>query len=94
MHRFQDYYGDYYGEDAPCDPYYEDCAATEEPMQDDKMMEEEESTSASPLVLLWGLVPALDIVAGIYTYSDFAPEDGEEETNEVLGECWACIMRE
>ena len=72
MYNFQDYYGDYYGEEAPCDPYYEDCAvAEEEPMEDDMMMEED-SAAVSPLVKFWGLIPALDIVAGFYTNNDFA----------------------
>ena len=72
MYNFQDYYGDYYGEEAPCDPYYEDCAAPEEePMEDDMMMEED-SAAVSALVKFWGLIPALDIVAGFYTNNDFA----------------------
>ena len=67
MYKFQDYYGDYYGEEAPCDPYYEDCTvAEEEPMEEDDMMMEEETAAVPMLVMAFGIVPVLDISAGLW----------------------------
>jgi len=94
MYNFQDYYGDYYGEEAPCDPYYEDCAAPEEEtMEDDMMMEEGESASVSPLVTLWGLVPALDIVVGFMTLDDFPQDDEQDGVDDFAGTCMMCDMQ-
>ena len=76
MYKFQDYYGDYYGTEAPCDPYYEDCTvAEEEPMEEDDMMMEEESAATPMLVMAFGLVPALDLAAGFWNNSEL---DGAE----------------
>ena len=71
MNKFQDYYGDYYGAEADnCDPYYEECDDVEVNMEEEEMMMEEES-SVSPLVMLWGIVPALDIVSGYFQLDDW-----------------------
>jgi hypothetical protein len=67
MYKFQDYYG----EDATCDPYYEDCTAPEEETMEHDMMLEEESACVPPSVTLWGLVPAFDLAAGYLTWTDF-----------------------
>ena len=53
-----------------CDPYYEcevyvEEVEEEESMEDDMMMMDDESTSVGPLVMAWGLIPALDIASGI-----------------------------
>ena len=75
MYKFQDYYGDYYGEEAPCDPYYEDCTVEEEPMEEDDMMMEEESAATPMLVMAFGIVPVLDLSAGLWNNSEL---DGAE----------------
>ena len=95
MQVFQDYYGDY-NEEAPCDPYYEDCAtvAREAAMEDDMMMDEEKLTSAKPFLLLWGLIPALDIAAGIETWRDFEQNEDDDSADTAFGECSKCAMRQ
>ena len=96
MQVFQDYYGDY-NEEAPCDPYYEDCTAAEEDdimMEDDMMMDEEKLTSATPFLLLWGLIPALDIAAGIETWRDFKQNEDDDSADAAFGECSKCAMRQ
>ena len=72
MYKFQDYYGDYYGEEAtPCDPYYEDCTvAEEEPMEEEDMMMEEETAAVPMLVMAFGIVPVLDLTAGLWNNSE------------------------
>ena len=68
MYKFQDYYG----EDATCDPYYEDCTAPEEETMEHDMMFEEQCARVLPVsVTLWGLVPAFDLAAGYLTWTDF-----------------------
>ena len=78
MYKFQDYYGDYYGEEAPCDPYYEDCTVEEEPMEEDDMMMEEESAATPMLVMAFGIVPVLDLSAGLWNNDDIGDFEIDE----------------
>ena len=81
MYKFQDYYGDYYGEEAPCDPYYEDCEVTEEVTEEDIEMEEEESDAVPMIVMAYGIVPVLDLAAGAWNMNEVSDLDVSEWDN-------------
>lgn len=66
MYKFQDYYyGDYYGEQ---DAYY----AEEAPAEEEDIEMEEESDSVPAVILAYGLVPVLDIAAGVWNLSNWS----------------------
>lgn len=81
-------YGDYTEETAPCDPYYEDCEAMMEEPCDPTMegaecpeeeMMTEEGSAMNPLVLGWGAIPVMSLMAGFWQYSDWSDAVGFDE---------------
>jgi hypothetical protein len=62
-----------------CDPYYEDCSvAEEEPTTEDDTMMAEEEESTNSILLGWGLIPTLDLMAGAYNYDTWKDASSDE----------------
>ena len=90
MYKFQDYYGDYYGEEAPCDPYYEDCAVEEEPVEDDMMMEEDAVVSAP----MWVVIPLLDLSSAYWQFDSWRQTDYDDTVDGLYELCMKCDMQQ
>lgn len=80
MYRFQD---EITAEVPPCDPTTEDCPAVDPPVEEVDPAPVEETSTASMLPMVWGIVPLLDITAGLWNWSevhDDATLDGYWDT--------------